>query len=283
MTKSRFLGLVCAAMMIPGSALAAGGAGHIEDVDFSFEGPFGTYDKFQLQRGFQVFHEVCAACHGLKFVAFRELGDPNGPDFPPEQVKAIAALYDVADEEGELGDTRSGLPSDKFPANTGAGAPDLSLMAKARAGFHGPYGTGLSQLFNGMGGPEYIYSLLTGYTGEEAEMAGSVLYENTAFPGGLISMSPPLLGDDVEYAVHGAGDEDHGDDHGDSHGASYTAPEPTLEQEAKDVAAFLMWAAEPHMVARKEAGFRNLIWLIVLTVLLYYTNKAVWAAIKRKE
>lgn len=283
MIKARFFGLAFAAMMFPGAAFAAGGAGHIKDVPFSFEGPFGTYDKFQLQRGFQVFHEVCAACHGLKFVSFRELGDSNGPDFPEEQVKAIAALYEVADEEGELGDTRAGKASDKFPANTGAGAPDLSLMAKARAGFHGPYGTGISQLINGIGGPEYIYSILTGYTGEEVEMAGSVLYENTAFPGGHISMAPPLHGDDVEYAVHGAGDEEHGDDHGDSHGAGYTPPEPTLDQEAKDVAAFLMWAAEPHMVARKEAGFRNLIWLIVLTVLLYYTNKAVWAAIKRKE
>ncbi|MBY8976068.1 cytochrome c1 [Rhodobacteraceae bacterium NNCM2] len=281
MIKTRFLGLACAALMMPGAAVAAGGGGHVEDVDFSFEGPFGTYDKYQLQRGFQVFHEVCAACHGIKFVAFRELGEHGGPEFPPEQVKAIAALYEVADLEGEPGDTRPGIPSDKFPANNAAGAPDLSLMAKARAGFHGPYGTGISQMINGIGGPEYIYSVLTGYTGEEVEMAGSILYENHAFPGGNISMAPPLVGEDVEYTVHGSGDGDHGEDDGHASDA-YTAPPATLEQEAKDVAAFLMWTAEPHMVNRKEAGFRNLIWLIIVSVLLYYTNKSVWAAIKRK-
>lgn len=267
--------VLTAVVLAPATALAAGGEGHVEDVSFSYEGPFGTFDKFQLQRGFQVYHNVCSACHGLKHVAFRELGMATGPAFPEEQVKAIAASYEVPDPEGEPGDTRPGVPSDKFPANTGVGAPDLSLMAKARAGFHGPSGLGLSQLMNGIGGDEYIYSLLTGYSGEEVEQAGAVLYENHTMPGGLISMAPPLAGEDVEYTVHG-GDDDH-------HGEGYTPPQPTLDQEARDVAAFLMWAAEPHMVDAKQAGVRNVIWVLILAVLLFYTNKKLWAAIKHKD
>lgn len=265
--------LVAAAIAAPGAALAAGAEGHIEDVAFSFEGPFGKFDTHQLQRGFQVFHEVCAACHGLRYVSFRSLGDAEGPAFPDEQVKAIAALYEVPDPDGEPGDTKPGEPFDNFPVNTGAGAPDLSLMAKARAGFHGPYGLGINQLFKGIGGSEYIYSLLTGYTGKEIEEAGSVLYENTAFPGGKISMAPPLGEGLVEYAMHG-GEEGHGDGH---------APEASVEQMAEDVSAFLMWAAEPQMTQRKQSGFRNIVWLAGLTVLLYFTNKALWAKVKRKE
>ena len=274
MIKTRIIpALMAAAVLLPGAASASGGESHIENVAFSYEGPFGTFDKHQLQRGFQVFHEVCAACHGLKYVSFRALGDANGPAFPEDQVKAIAALYQVADNEGEPGDTRDGRPSDKFPANTGAGAPDLSLMAKARAGFHGPYGLGLSQLFNGMGGGEYIFSVLTGYTGEEIEEAGATFYENHAFPGGKISMPAPLSEGSVEYAMHG-GEEGHGEGH---------APEATVEQMAEDVSAFLMWAAEPQLVERKQAGFRNILFLILLTTMLYFTNKALWAKIKRQE
>jgi len=260
--------LLTAAMALPQGALAAGGAGEVEDVQFSFEGPFGTYDQMQLQRGFQVYHQICAGCHGMKYVSFRELGNEDGPNFPEEQVKAIAAEYFVEDTgpDAQPGDTRPGLPSDKFPANDAAGAPDLSLMAKARAGFHGPSGTGINQLFRGIGGPEYIYSLLTGYTGETMEQAGTILYENTAF-GGYYSMAQPLYGDDVDYAVYGEAN-------------GYTPPEATIEQQAKDVAAFLMWAAEPKMVERKEAGFRNLIWLVILSVLLYFTNQAIWRSVK---
>lgn len=273
MIKTRIIpALLAAAAAAPGTALAAGGEAHVENVAFSYEGPFGTYDRLQLQRGFQVFHEVCAACHGLKYVPFRALGSETGPAFPDEQVTAIAALYEVADEEGAPGETRPGKPFDLFPANTGAGAPDLSLMAKARAGFHGPMGLGLSQLVNGMGGGEYIYSILTGYTGEEIEEAGSVLYENHAFPAGKISMPPPLTEGAVEYAMHG-GEEGH--DAGET-------PEATVEQMAEDVSAFLMWAAEPQLIERKEAGFRNVLFLGLLTVLLYFTNKALWAPVKRK-
>ncbi|MEM8698200.1 MAG: cytochrome c1, partial [Pseudomonadota bacterium] len=253
----------------PGAALAAGGSGYVEDHNFSFEGPFGSYDRLQLQRGFQVYHEICAGCHGLKHVAFRELGSETGPALPEEQVKAIAETYFVIDPDGEPGDMREGRPSDKFPANEGAGAPDLSMMAKGRAGFHGPYGLGTNQLFKGMGGAEYIRALLLGYTGEEEEIAGNILYENTVMAGGKISMAPPLWGDDVEYGAFG--------------GEGYTPPGATLEQQATDVAAFLMWAAEPKLVERKEAGVRNVIWLVILSVLLYYTNKKLWAPIKRKQ
>lgn len=273
MTRNRIIpALVLAALALSGAAQAAEEA-HIEDVAFSYEGPFGTFDKYQLQRGFQVYHEVCSACHGLKYLAFRTLGDETGPAFPDEQVKAIAAMYDVPDPEGEPGDTRPGLPSDRFPEVTAAGAPDLSLMAKARAGFHGPYGLGLNQLFKGTGGAEYIYSLLTGYTGEEREMAGALLYENSAFAGGLISMPPPLSEGLVEYEVFGGAEGE----------AGYQPPEATVEQMAKDVSAFLMWTAEPKLVERKQAGFRNIIFLVVLTVLLYFTNKVLWAPIKRKD
>jgi ubiquinol-cytochrome c reductase cytochrome c1 subunit len=261
--------IVVSGIALPGAALAAEEQ-IIEDVSFSYEGPFGTYDRLQLQRGFQVYQEVCSACHGLQYLSFRELRGATGPAFPEEQVKAIAALYDVYDPE--IDDTRPGKPFDMFPANTDAGAPDLSLMAKARAGFHGPYGLGLSQLINGIGGAEYIYSMLTGYTGEEIEEAGAILYENHAFPGGKISMPPPLEEDLVEYVMHGGEDGDAGE-----------APEATVEQMAEDVSAFLMWAAEPQLVERKQAGFRNILMLITLTVLLYFTNKALWAGIKRKE
>jgi ubiquinol-cytochrome c reductase cytochrome c1 subunit len=261
--------LLAAAVALPGAALAAGEGGEVTDIDFSFEGPFGSFDQYQLQRGFQIYQNVCSGCHGMKYLAFRDLGSETGPNFPEEQVRAIAAQYQIQDPD--TGDMRPGLPSDNFPANDAVGAPDMTLLAKARAGFHGPYGTGISQLVNGMGGPEYIYSLLLGYTGEMKEQAGSVLYENTVYPGGLINMAQPLYGSDVEYKVYG---EDTGD---------YVPPEPTLEQEAEDVAAFMMWAAEPKLVERKEAGIRNFLMLVVLAVLLYFTNKQIWASVKGKD
>ena len=250
------------ALALPATgALAAGTEAHTHDVQFSFEGPFGTYDQNQLQRGLKIFTEVCAGCHGLKYVSIRTLSDEGGPALPEDQVRAYAEQhFEVFDPE--LDDTRPAKPADNFPANTGVGAPDLSLMAKARAGFHGPYGTGLSQLFNGMGGAEHIYSILTGYTGEEKEEAGTTLYENTAFPGGWISMAPPLAGEDVEF------DDGHPNE---------------LHHEAEDIAAFLMWAAEPKMMARKQAGFVSVLFLTVLSVLLYLTNKRLWRPIKHKH
>jgi len=258
-----------ALMLSSGAALAAGGAGHVEDVDFSFEGPFGKFDQFQLQRGLQVYTEVCAACHGLKQVPIRTLADEGGPNLPEDQVRAYAGQMFVADEAANMnlfdyneGAARPLNENDFFPAVESANAPDLSLMAKARAGFHGPYGTGLSQLFNGMGGPEYIYSILTGYTGKEKEEAGTIFYENTAFPGGWIAMAPPLFDEGVVYE--------------DGHEAS-------VHHQAEDVSAFLMWTAEPKMMERKTAGFTAVMFLAVLTVLLYLTNKRLWAPVKGKK
>lgn len=245
---------------------ADGGDAHafhqeIRDTAFSFEGPFGKYDQMQLQRGLQVYTEVCAGCHGMKQVALRTLSDPNGPGLPEDQMRAYAAQLSVTD--AETGEDRPRIPTDHFPEVVGEGmGPDLSLMAKARAGFHGPYGTGLSQLANGIGGPEYIYSLLTGYTGEEMEQAGTVLYGNKAFAGGWISMAPPLSDDAVTYEDGSPTD---------------------LDSLAKDVAAYLMWAAEPKMMERKQAGLVSVLFLIVLSVLLYLTNKRLWWPLKHRR
>ena len=263
MIKQRMIAALVAlglgAGMGAGAVQAAEG-GHVEDIAFSFEGPFGTFDRKQLQRGLQVFTEVCAACHGIRQVYFRNLGEPGGPMLPQAQVKAYAKQFDIYDPE--IDDTRPGRPSDRFPANTDAGAPDLSLMAKARAGFHGPMGLGINQLIRGMGGAEYIYSILTGFTGEEMEQAGSTLYENTAFPSGWMSMPPPLTEDAVEYR---------------------DGTPATVEQMAKDVAAFLMWTAEPKLEVRKKTGFLVISYMILLASLLYLTNKKLWAGPKRKE
>lgn len=244
------------ALGLAGGAQAAGAEGHVEDFQFSFEGPFGTWDQNQLQRGLKIYTQVCSACHGLRYVPFRTLEDLG---YTEEQVIAYAQNFEVFDSE--LDDFRPAKPTDNFPVNDAVGAPDLSLMAKARAGFHGPYGLGLNQLFKGMGGAEYIASVLTGYTGEEKQEAGAVLYENTAFPGGWISMAQPLYGEDVEF------DDGHSN---------------SLHHEAQDVAAFLMWAAEPKLMQRKQAGFVGVFFLVVLSVLLYLVNKRIWAPIKRK-
>ena len=191
----------------------------------------------------------------------RTLADEGGPNLPADQVRAYASdNFEVFD--AELDDFRSATPNDHFPGSNLENAPDLSLMAKARAGFHGPYGLGLNQLFKGMGGPEYIASLLTGYTGKDKEEAGTILYENTAFPGGYISMAQPMWEDQVEYA---------------------DGTPATLEQMSEDVSAFLMWTAEPKMMARKQAGFVGVLFLTILSVLLYLTNKRLWAPVKGKK
>ncbi|MGJ8582972.1 MAG: cytochrome c1 [Marinosulfonomonas sp.] len=254
LTLSAFAALAIAT----GGAFAAGGeGGHVENIKFSFDGPFGKYDQAQLQRGLQVYTEVCSACHGLKYVAFRELEDLG---YSEDQVRAYAAQFEVFD--AELDDFRTALPTDHFPHSSLSNAPDLSLMAKARAGFHGPAGLGINQLLKGMGGPEYIVALLNGYTGEEKEEAGAILYENSIFPSGYIAMGPPLSGGDVEYA------DGHSND---------------LHHEAEDVAAFLMWAAEPKMMVRKQVGFVAVLFLGLLSVLLYLTNKRLWAPFKHKD
>lgn len=247
------------ALVLTNAAFAAEG-GHTENIAFSFEGPFGTFDQHQLQRGLQVYTEVCAACHGLKFVPLRSLSDEGGPHLPEDQVRAYAGALTAIDKE--TGEERAALPTDNFPANAGAGAPDLSLMAKSRAGFHGPYGLGINQLVNGMGGAEHIYSILTGYTGEEKVEAGTTFYENTAFSTGWISMPPPLADDLVTYQ--------------DGHEAS-------LHHMSEDVSAFLMWTAEPELMARKEVGFKAVVFLILLSTLLYLTNKRIWSGVKGKK
>lgn len=261
MFKKLTIAAFACASLATGAAYAAGDAGHTHDVDFSFEGPFGSYDQMQLQRGLQIYTEVCSACHGLKFVPIRTLADEGGPHLPEDQVRAYAKQIEVFDPtlDDGLGGTREATATDHFPKSNLSNAPDLSLMAKARAGFHGPYGSGINQFVKGIGGPEYIVSILTGYTGKEKEEAGSVLYENTAFPGGWISMAPPLAGEDVEFA--------------DGHSNE-------LHHEAEDVAAFLMWTAEPKMMDRKRTGFVAVLFLTLLSVLLYLTNKRIWAPIK---
>ncbi len=234
-------------------AWAAGGGGEVTDYAFPFEGPFGSYDEAQLQRGLQVYTMVCSGCHGMTYVSFRSLGDLGYTD---AEVRAYAEQYSVPDETtDDPGDMRAAKPTDQFPESSYPGAPDMSLIAKARAGFHGPLGTGISQLINGMGGPEYIASLLTGYTGGTREEAGTLLYENPVMDGGWLSMPQPLYGDDVVY-------ED--------------GTEATIEQQSKDVSAFLMWAAEPKLEQRKTTGLTAVMFLGILTVLLYLTNKKLW-------
>lgn len=271
-----------------GAAWAAGEV-HIEDVAFPHEGPFGAFDQMQLQRGLQVYTEVCAACHGLKYVAIRTLADEGGPQLPEDQVRAYATAFPINDEasnpqlfDAEKGEFRTLTPADKFPANKSIAAPDLSLMAKSRAAFHGPYGTGIAQLFQGTGGAEYMHALMLGYPEEPPACATGDEdgYYNTAFanggipesckdehghptiPGSWIAMSPPLSDDLVTYA---------------------DGTPATVDQMAMDVASFLMWSAEPKMMARKEAGFTAVILLTVLASLLYLTNKRLWAGLKGKK
>ncbi|MDT8857732.1 cytochrome c1 [Paracoccaceae bacterium Fryx2] len=282
MIRNIALSAVSALVLTSGAALAAGGAPvhHAEDVSFSFEGPFGTYDKAQLQRGLQVYTEVCSSCHGMKFVPIRTLSDKGGPELPADQVRAYAANMDIYDPE--IDEDRPRKPSDHFPTVIGDGmGPDLSVMAKARAAFHGPYGTGISQLFRGIGGPEYIVAIQTGYLDAPAcapeDFTG---YYNVAFtaggipdeckdehgistvPGSWIAMPPPLYDGQVEFA---------------------DGSENTVQAMTEDVAAFMMWTAEPKMMARKQAGFVAVLFLGVLSVLLYLTNKQLWLGVKGRK
>jgi ubiquinol-cytochrome c reductase cytochrome c1 subunit len=256
MIKKTILTALSALVITAGGAFAQDHGGKVENIKFPFDGPFGKWDQNQLQRGLQVYTEVCSACHGLKFVPLRSIGDLGYND---AEVRAYAAQWEVFDRE--IDDFRDGLPTDNFPASGLPEAPDLSLMAKARSGFNGPYALGVNQLFKGIGGPEYIAAILTGYTGEEVEEAGTTFYENNIFGGGKIAMSQPLFGEDVEYA------DGHSND---------------LHAEAEDVAAFLMWAAEPKMMVRKRVGFLAVTFLTFLSVLLYLTNKRIWKPIKNK-
>lgn len=265
-----------AAFAVP--AMAAGGAKHPRSGDFSFEGPFGTYDQGQLQRGYKVYREVCASCHGMDLLHFRNLGDRHGPfwnsHYPNPNdnpvVKALAAEIQVADIDSETGEPimRDATTADRFPnpypnataaagANGGAMPPDLSVMAKARHD-----------------GANYIYSLLSGYQDAPAglQIASGQYYnpymagdmtpfwtgEGHAPPGGFIAMPPPLADGQVTY-----------DD----------GVEASVDQMAKDVAAFIAWASEPKATERKQAGFGVMIFLLIFAGLTYASYRRIWKGV----
>jgi len=254
---------VCAAEEAANSV----GAGHEQlkppRQEWSFNGFFGRYDQAQLQRGFQVYREVCANCHSLKLVAFRNLADPGGPAFSEAQVKALAAQYQIKDGPNDAGEMfeRPGRPSDYFPWNfqnpeaaraaLGAVPPDMSLLAKARS-----YERGFPQFLLDPfiqyqeQGPDYIYAIMNGYTNDKDPNW------NEYMPGHKIAMPKPLSDGAVDY-------ED--------------GSPKTVQQYATDISAFLMWAAEPKLEERKRLGFGVLIFLSVYGLLLFATKKRVWS------
>ncbi len=239
------------------------------EVDWSFAGPFGTYDKAQLQRGLKIYKEVCSACHSMKLVSFRTL---EGLGYSEEQVKAFAGEYEVEDGPNADGEmyTRKAVPSDYFPspfpnkeaaaaANNGAAPPDFSLIAKARGVTRG-FPQFVFDIFTQyqQGGPDYIHALLTGY---QEPPEGVTVAEGTHFnphfmSAAALAMAPPLSDGQVTY------------DDG--------TPE-TLDQYSQDVAAFLMWTAEPHLEERKRMGFMVMVFLAIFTALIYLTKKSVYA------
>jgi ubiquinol-cytochrome c reductase cytochrome c1 subunit len=232
---------------------------------WSFYGPFGKFERAQLQRGYQVYQQVCSNCHSMKLVAFRDLTDGGGPAFSEAQVKALAATFKIKDGPNEAGEMfeRPGRPSDYFPppfpnpqaarAALGASPPDMSVLAKARdfeRGFPLFVLDAITQYQEE--GVDYIYALLNGYA-----KADDTNW-NEFFPGHHIAMPPPLSDGLVNY----------------TDGAPATVP-----QYAKDVSAFLMWAAEPKLEARKSLGFSVFIYLVVFAGLLYFVKKRIWAKV----
>jgi len=224
--------------------------------DWSFKGFFGKFDRSSLQRGYQVYTEVCAACHSLNYLSYRNLSEKGGPEFSKEQVKIMASQFIVMDgpnNDGEMFE-RPGRPSDKFvspypnkqaaiAANGGAYPPDMSVLVKAR-----------------QGGADYIYSVLMGYyeppTGYQLDDG---VYYNAYMSGNNIKMSKPLMDDLVEYADGTLATED---------------------QMARDVVTFLAWAAEPHLESRHKMGFRAIVYLIIITLLVYFSMKKIWSRIE---
>ena len=237
-------------------------------VKWSFSGPFGKYDRAQLQRGLKVYREVCAVCHGLKYVAFRNLADLG---YSEGQIKAIASEYKIQDGPNDQGDMfeREGRPADHFPtpwpnenaarARYNGVPPDMSVLAKAR-GYERGFPWFIFDMFTQFQehGVDYIHALMTGY--KEKPPAGFTLpqgsFYNEYFPGHAIAMPPPLSDKRIDYT---------------------DGSPTTVDQFSKDVSAFMMWAAEPHMEARKRIGFQVMIFLLVLAGLLYFTKKKVWA------
>lgn len=244
---------------VPSVSRAAGEAPEIAAQEWSWAPPFGHFDKAQLQRGYKVYKYVCANCHSMNLLSYRNLGQPGGPGFSEAAVKALAAQAQVEDGPNEKGEMfmRPGKPSDRFKApyaneqaarnaNGGAYPPDLSVMAKAR-----PHGA------------DYLYALLTGYEEAPHDMKMSKgMHYNAAFPGHQIAMPNPLLEGVVEYT-------------------DGTAPTP--DNYAKDVTAFMMWAAEPKLEERYKTGARIMIFLIVFAVIMFLTKKAVWGPVHRRD
>lgn len=284
MIKSRsiavILGLAALAAGFSTAANAAGGEIEIERQSWSFSGMTGTYDSQQLQRGFGVYKEVCAACHSLERIAFRNLAEPGGPEFNEEQVKALAATYEVPDEPNDEGEVkpRPARLADRFPqlfanenaaraAQNGALPPDLSVIAKARGIAY--TGTWYQHPFSMLrdivtsyqeGGADYLYALLTGYKDapKGVEVPDGMNY-NAAFPGHMIAMANPLSAD---LGIYNDG-----------------TPE-TLENYARDVSAFLSWASDPTLNKRKEMGWAVMIFLLITAVLLYVSKRQIWAGVK---
>ena len=224
--------------------------------DWSFKGLFGKFDRGSLQRGYQVYTEVCSSCHSMKYLSYRNLAEKGGPEFTEAQAKAIAASFEVTDGPNADGEMfkRPGKLSDKFvmpyenvkaaqAANGGAYPPDMSVLAKARGG-----------------GVDYIYSLLQGY--EDPPMGITLdegVYYNKYMYGNKIKMSNQLSDGLVEYA---------------------DGTESTVEQMSKDVTTFLMWTAEPHLESRHQMGFKAIVYLIILTTLVYFSMKKIWSRIE---
>ncbi len=250
-------GLICLgalALVISASfaspSRAAGKVVEMPEQNWSFAGIFGTFDRAELQRGFQVYREVCSGCHSLDYIAFRNLKDLG---FSQDEVKAIAAEYEVEDGPNDEGEMffRPGLPSDRVPApfandnaarasNNGALPPDLSLMVDARPS-----------------GADYLYALLDGYKEAPSSMKiADGMHYNVYFPGHQIAMPAPLSDDGVEYA---------------------DGTPATVEQQARDVTAFLAWTTEPNLESRKRMGVKVIIFLVVMTGLLYASKRKIWA------
>jgi ubiquinol-cytochrome c reductase cytochrome c1 subunit len=284
MTRSRLFSrlsglalLLALSVSAPASAQHVAHADHTEKKpevhDWSFAGFFGTYDKGQLRRGFKVYKEVCSTCHSIKMLAFRNLSQPGGPEFTPEEVAALAASYKVKDGPNDAGDfyDRPARPSDRFPppfaneqsarsAMAGAYPPDMSVLAKAR-GYGRGFPTFLFDAVPGFSyqehGVDYIASLLKGYQETPHDMTiPDGQYYNVYMPHNRIGMPPPLSDGAVTY-------ED-------------GAPQ-TVDQYARDVTAFLMWVAEPHLEARKRIGQGVIGFLVVFALLLYFTKRKIWS------
>ena len=270
----RFAVALAAAVAAFGIGIAAASAQEAlepKHESWSFHGPFGTFDQAQLQRGFKVYKEVCSSCHSLNLVSFQSLAGPDALGYSDNQIRALAATYQVTDGEDATGapEKRAGRPSDHFPppfpndaaaraALGGALPPDLSLIVKART-FEEGFPRFLADPFTQYNekGEDYVYSILTGFgeTPPASEGKHPGQYYNPYFPGHWIAMPPPLTDGRVEYT---------------------DGSPQTVDQYAKDVVAFLTFAAEPHLMARKRIGFQAIIFLLVLCGLLYFTKHRIW-------